>query len=320
MDRPPTGSFRALTPSRTDLPAVNARPPGLGVGAPDAPRRAGPPSTPPSLHPPAPALDADAGGIPEELWAEAMAEAMAKSGSLAPSSPDEVAPRTTPWDEGPAETSAVTLEADPEQWGDAVAERTPLPVLDREPVIRGGWTPGDLWQPSPMNAGYPSAQPSRAAAPPPPAKAPAWSPERPISPILSAVAQPRDPSLSNASPEALLAAAKSRLGQRDLDGALELLERIPAGYGLDDARRLLDQTRQGLERIYEAKIGVFHAAPRVLLSNQELIWLNLNHRAGYVLSQIDGKVSFEDLIALSGMPRLDTLRILCTLKEEHVIG
>lgn len=51
-----------------------------------------------------------------------------------------------------------------------------------------------------------------------------------------------------------------------------------------------------------------------------MIWLNLNHRAGFILSQIDGSVSYDDIIALSGMPRLDTLKILSDLISNKVIG
>jgi hypothetical protein len=58
----------------------------------------------------------------------------------------------------------------------------------------------------------------------------------------------------------------------------------------------------------------------VLISGEEVIWLNLNHRAGFILSQIDGAVTYEDLIALSGMPRLDTVRILADLITNNVIG
>jgi hypothetical protein len=62
------------------------------------------------------------------------------------------------------------------------------------------------------------------------------------------------------------------------------------------------------------------AMPRVLLKQDEIIWLNLDHRAGFVLAQIDGTLSLEDLFAVSGMSRLDTARILVHLKEQGVIS
>jgi hypothetical protein len=49
------------------------------------------------------------------------------------------------------------------------------------------------------------------------------------------------------------------------------------------------------------------------------MWLNLDHRAGFLLAQIDGTVSYDDLFALSGLPHLDTARILAALLQEGVI-
>jgi len=59
--------------------------------------------------------------------------------------------------------------------------------------------------------------------------------------------------------------------------------------------------------------------PRLAIHAEEVMWLNLDHRAGFLLAQVDGTVSFEDLFALSGLPRLDTARILASLLAEGVI-
>ena len=199
-------------------------------------------------------------------------------------------PGTTPWDFGPAATTAVTMDQAGDE--DALAELTPLPVLNREPLFQVGGEPEPPPAPRPSN-GYGR----RELAPP---QAIATDPE---------------------SPPALLARARDRFQLHDFDGALELLERIPPGDPTYDlATDMLDATRRHLEQIYASKIGPFDATPRLLLSGEELIWLNLNHRAGFILSQVDGYVTYEDLVALSGMPRLDTLRILCTLLQEGVIG
>jgi hypothetical protein len=53
---------------------------------------------------------------------------------------------------------------------------------------------------------------------------------------------------------------------------------------------------------------------------EEIMWLNLDHRAGFLLSQIDGTVDYENLFALSGLPRLDTARILAALLLDGVIA
>jgi len=43
-------------------------------------------------------------------------------------------------------------------------------------------------------------------------------------------------------------------------------------------------------------------------------------RSGFVLAQIDGEVSFEDLYAICGLSQLDTARILSQLLAEGVVS
>ncbi len=57
-----------------------------------------------------------------------------------------------------------------------------------------------------------------------------------------------------------------------------------------------------------------------LVRPDQVLWLNLDHRAGFLLAQVDGTVSYEDLFALSGLPRLETARILAGLVDQGVIG
>ena len=106
----------------------------------------------------------------------------------------------------------------------------------------------------------------------------------------------------------------------DHSGARELLLQAqalcPELTGLSDA---LARSETKLQTIYESKIGKLSAVPRVRLKEDEVIWLNLDHRAGFMLAQIDGTLSFEDLFSVSGMSRLDTARILAQLLDQRVI-
>ncbi len=71
--------------------------------------------------------------------------------------------------------------------------------------------------------------------------------------------------------------------------------------------------------MYESKLGPLVGVPRLAIKPEEVMWLNLDHRAGFLLAQIDGTVDFEALFALSGLPRLDTARILANLIADGVI-
>ncbi|MGF1511946.1 MAG: hypothetical protein ACFB9M_20845 [Myxococcota bacterium] len=193
-----------------------------------------------------------------------------------------------PWATGPAVTVPMVVESD--EAFDAVAEPTPLPELevqgyfDRYPATQAEIedylrATGDL------------------------------TPPQGEGPPASVEPEAQDP----------LQRARDLFSLHDFDGVVEELEALPANDRTEEARTLLAEARTQLIRMYESKVGDFERVPRVNVTEDEVIWLNLNHRAGFILSQIDGSVTFEDLVALSGMPRLDTVRILAELIQQRVI-
>lgn len=234
------------------------------------------------------------------------------------------------WDEGSSRTSAITL--DPARAFDAVAEPTPLPDIDKgrffgrdasdsEREIRSFLeATGDLTPPEPGLPPWPHELST---------SVPMTPMEVPRAPgpdiVFDEPVEAKPPSSSAETPvramtaERALEEATRRLQLHDFNGVLELVESIPKDAQGEEARHLIVEARRNLTKMYESKIGDFERVPRVQISEEEVIWLNLNHRAGFVLSQIDGTVSFEDLLALSGMPRLDTLRVLADLLEKNVI-
>ena len=114
--------------------------------------------------------------------------------------------------------------------------------------------------------------------------------------------------------------ARELVALNDFSGALELLNKVLDRKPNDaDAQKLHQSCEHNLTLMFESKIGSMDARPRVAIPPDEVIWLNLDPRAGFVLAQIDGEVSFEDLYAICGLKRLDTARILCQLLEEGVV-
>jgi len=106
----------------------------------------------------------------------------------------------------------------------------------------------------------------------------------------------------------------------DFSGSLEMIEKIlRVDPDHAEARAYLRQNEATLIAMYESKLGPLTNVPRIAISGEEVMWLNLDHRAGFLLAQVDGIVSYEELFSLSGLPRLDTARILATLLAEGVI-
>jgi tetratricopeptide (TPR) repeat protein len=120
--------------------------------------------------------------------------------------------------------------------------------------------------------------------------------------------------------EVWLSAAKELFALGDFSGSLELIEKIlqvDPEHG--EARDYLRQNEATLISMYESKLGPLSAVPRLAVKPEEILWLNLDHRAGFLLAQIDGTVDYDSLFALSGLPRLDTARILANLIADGVI-
>jgi tetratricopeptide (TPR) repeat protein len=120
--------------------------------------------------------------------------------------------------------------------------------------------------------------------------------------------------------EVWLSAAKELFALGDFTGSLELIEKIlQVDPDHAEAREYLRQNETTLVSMYESKIGPLSSVPRLAIKPEEVLWLTLDHRAGFLLAQIDGTVDYDSLFALSGLPRLDTARILASLIADGVI-
>jgi hypothetical protein len=106
----------------------------------------------------------------------------------------------------------------------------------------------------------------------------------------------------------------------DFSGALEIAETLLAADSGDlEAQRFSTSCRDVLTQMLQSRIGSFEQIVQVALSPEELRWLTLDHRAGFLLSLVDGTSSIEELLDIAGMPKLETLRILINLVEQRVV-
>jgi hypothetical protein len=151
-------------------------------------------------------------------------------------------------------------------------------------------------------------------------------------PDLTAAAEPEAPAEPEPQPEPeaptvaeecanLMSGALELFELGDFSGSLGLIEKV---LELDadnaGAREYLQRNESTLIQMYESKLGDLNHTPQLRTSPDEVIWMNLHHRAGFLLSQVDGMISYEDLAAISGMTRLETFRILADLVGNGVIG
>jgi hypothetical protein len=86
------------------------------------------------------------------------------------------------------------------------------------------------------------------------------------------------------------------------------------------ARECRTNAQNALEGIYATRLGSFDRMPFVALAAAQIDGLAIDHRAGFLLSLVDGSSPIESILDVSGMPRLDALRILNELVHRGVIA
>lgn len=117
-----------------------------------------------------------------------------------------------------------------------------------------------------------------------------------------------------------LAELRERYALGDFSGALTIAEGI-----LEDApdnadvQRYAESCRDVLMQMYAARLGSLDQIPTVSVPQEQLRWLTLDHRAGFLLSHVDGVSSLEEILDISGMPHLEAMRIIYDLLQQRVI-
>lgn len=107
----------------------------------------------------------------------------------------------------------------------------------------------------------------------------------------------------------------------DFTGALSLAETLLEIDRRDgEAREIAETSREKLRAIYTGRLGALDQVPVMMIPHAELRWLALDHRAGFVLSLVDGTSSIEEIIDVSTMAQLEVLRTLYNLLSQNVIS
>jgi len=112
----------------------------------------------------------------------------------------------------------------------------------------------------------------------------------------------------------------TRFEAKNYGGALVLAESVLQGHPDHAlAKRTAESCREVIGQKYLSSLGGRASIPRVAMSPEEMRGLALDHRAGFLLSSIDGCLSIEEVLDVSPMPELDALRIMFELRQQGVI-
>jgi len=150
----------------------------------------------------------------------------------------------------------------------------------------------------------------------PPSDARPSSPESPGGGALDLVnrRRPSEPALD------LAAEMTERFALDDFTGALRaaelLLGRVPQH---EEALRYARMCRERLDKLYTTRLSSLGTTPKLAVPATEIRWLGIDNRAGFILSRIDGTHTVDELVDVSGMPRLEVLKTLIELLDAGTI-
>jgi len=113
---------------------------------------------------------------------------------------------------------------------------------------------------------------------------------------------------------------RGRFALGDYSGALVMAESIlDSAPNHQEARDYAEKCRNALAELYVSRLGGLERIPQVAVPMDQLQWLSLDHRAGFLLSLMDGMSSIEDILDMSGMSNLEALRTMFELMQQEVI-
>lgn len=204
--------------------------------------------------------------------------------------------------------------------GDRITVPPPVPTDQYAAELMA--TAEGSWDDLPPSPEYDAALPTQLAPPPLESRPPAYGGEIPPGLRHSEATAPKLPAVSV--PPALDGSAlhevRGRFALGDYSGALVIAESIlDSNPSNEEAKRYAAQCRDALADLYLSRLGGLTRVPQLAVPPDQLHWLSLDHRAGFLLSLIDGMSTVEDVLDMSGMSSLEVLRTIFELVQQDVV-
>ena len=79
------------------------------------------------------------------------------------------------------------------------------------------------------------------------------------------------------------------------------------------AQKLVHRNRDAIMNVFQTYLGDLERQPQLAKPLHELVQTPIGSRAAFLLSRIDGMLSIDEILDVSGMPRLEAYRHLCQL-------
>jgi hypothetical protein len=86
------------------------------------------------------------------------------------------------------------------------------------------------------------------------------------------------------------------------------------------AQKLIYRARDAILNAYQRYVGDLGCRPRLALGLHEMSTRTIDSRAAFLLTRVDGNMTFEEILDVSGMPRLEAFRYLVALVMRGVLS
>ncbi len=132
--------------------------------------------------------------------------------------------------------------------------------------------------------------------------------------------QPEEGSRRDHSISTLVRDAQQLLRGNDFEGALDLYQ-MAASLAPDkiELEGYVDLLRSRLVKHYRERVGDASRIPKLLVPLDQITGFNLSADAGFVLSLVDGRTSFEELLSVTSMGPFEALRIFARLLDAGIV-
>lgn len=106
---------------------------------------------------------------------------------------------------------------------------------------------------------------------------------------------------------------------KDSDAQLRTARPIAQGALPSSESRLITRPEMGAAVTDEAWARAMKGVPVVVVATDQLRRLPLDHRAGFLMSLMDGTIDLPTIVEVSAMPHSDALRVIRDLYEAGVV-
>lgn len=108
--------------------------------------------------------------------------------------------------------------------------------------------------------------------------------------------------------------------EQDFDKAFAAIDlALSEDPGSALAQKLVHRNRDAIMTVFQSYLGSLERTPQLAQPLHELANAPIGPRAAFLLSRVDGQLTIDEVLDVSGMPRMEAFRYLCQLYQRGIL-